>query len=322
MIPSVLNRAGWFTRQFLNKLPRATNHLGVNNMLTVGDIFPPFNLLSVNGTDLKTAFERMTIPGLRRRALPSEISYVDWLVFVAWPKDFTFICPTEILEFNKVVSEFAARNAQLIGLSTDSEFVHLAWRQSRADLGAVTFPWLADNQHLLSKALGILHPVHGVCSRATFIIDRSNVIRHVSVNDLDQGRNPAEVLRVLDALQEGGLCPCNWQAGEDTLHPGEPEPVKTERLIPNPGTHVPPIDLQGPYVVDTDNHTSEWREPPLGALDPDLLPPETNPQSSADEALELLEREVQNFYDDPKYGHGGSWTAAGDLPMMQVREEI
>jgi lipoyl-dependent peroxiredoxin subunit C len=176
-------------------------------MLTVGDKFPAFSLTAVNGTDPKTAF-----------ATATNDSYAGkWLVVFAWPKDFTFVCPTEIVGFNEIERAFRDRDAQLLGLSIDSEFVHVAWRQSRADLGKVTFPWLSDIKRELSTALGILDKDAGVALRATFIVDPEGVIRFASVNDLSVGRNPQEVLRVLDALQTDELCPCNWQKGEDTL---------------------------------------------------------------------------------------------------------
>ncbi|HWI25389.1 MAG TPA: peroxiredoxin [Stellaceae bacterium] len=176
-------------------------------MLTVGDKFPAFALTAVNGTDPKSAF-----------APVSNESYAGkWLVLFAWPKDFTFVCPTEIVGFDEIAGEFRDRDAQLLGLSIDSEFVHLAWRQSRSDLGKVSFPWLADIRRELSDALGILDRQEGVALRATFIVDPQGVIRFVSANDLSVGRNPQEVLRVLDALQTDELCPCNWQKGEETL---------------------------------------------------------------------------------------------------------
>jgi lipoyl-dependent peroxiredoxin subunit C len=176
-------------------------------MLTVGDQFPAFTLTAVNGTDVKTAFTPA-----------SNESYAGkWLVVFAWPKDFTFVCPTEIVGFNEIAGEFRDRDAQLLGLSIDSEFVHLAWRQSRADLAKVSFPWLADIKRELSSALGILDKEAGVALRATFIVDPEGVIRFAAANDLSVGRNPQEVLRVLDALQTDELCPCNWQKGEDTL---------------------------------------------------------------------------------------------------------
>ena len=123
----------------------------------------------------------------------------------------------EIVGFNDIEREFRDRDAQLVGLSIDSEFVHVAWRQSRADLGKVTFPWLSDIKRELSTALGILDKQAGVALRATFIVDPEGVIRFASVNDLSVGRNPQEVLRVLDALQTDELCPCNWQKGDDVL---------------------------------------------------------------------------------------------------------
>ena len=176
-------------------------------MLKVGDKFPKFSLTAVNGTNPKTAFA------------PVQNDSYDgkWLVVFAWPKDFTFVCPTEIVGFNEIDGEFRDRDAQLLGLSIDSEFVHVAWRQSREDLGKVSFPWLSDVKRELTTALGILDEKDGVALRATFVVDPHGIIRFVSVNDMSVGRNPQEVLRVLDALQTDELCPCNWQKGEETL---------------------------------------------------------------------------------------------------------
>ena len=140
-----------------------------------------------------------------------------WKVVFFWPKDFTFVCPTEIAAFGKLNKDFADRDAVVYGVSTDSEFVHLAWRQNHADLKALPFAMLADIKRELSTALGILDKNEGVCLRATFIVDPEGIIRFVSVNDLTVGRNPQEVLRVLDALQTDELCPCNWQKGDDVL---------------------------------------------------------------------------------------------------------
>ena len=135
----------------------------------------------------------------------------------AWPKDFTFVCPTEIAAFGKLNGEFADRDAQILGLSVDSEFVHLAWKRDHEDLRDLPFPMLADVKRELCEALGILHPEEGVALRATFVVDPEGIIRHVSVNDLSVGRNPQETLRILDALQTDELCPCNWQQGEEVL---------------------------------------------------------------------------------------------------------
>ncbi len=131
--------------------------------------------------------------------------------------DFTFVRPTEMAEFGKRNQDFRERDAQVLGMSADIHFVHLAWRRDHADLRTLPFPMLADTERELSTALGILHRGEGVPLRATFIVDPEGVIRWASVNDLSVGRNVDEVVRVLDALQTGELCPCNWKAGEATL---------------------------------------------------------------------------------------------------------
>jgi alkyl hydroperoxide reductase subunit AhpC len=176
-------------------------------MLGVGQRFPSFSVTATVSLEKDKAFETITdqhFPG-------------KWKVIFFWPKDFTFVCPTEIAAFGKLNAEFADRDAQVLGASVDSEFVHLAWRQQHEDLRDLPFPMLADVKRELSQALGILDPVEGVAQRATYIVDPDNIIRFVSVNDLSVGRNPKEVLRVLDALQTDELCPCNWQKGEQTL---------------------------------------------------------------------------------------------------------
>lgn len=179
-------------------------------MLSVGQAFPKFSLTATVSTDkdLSKAFTNI-----------SESSYDGkWKVYFFWPKDFTFVCPTEIAAFGKLNQEFADRDAQVLGGSTDSEFVHHAWRTHHEDLKTLPFPMLADVKRELSSALGILDPEAGVCQRATFIVDPQNIIRFTMVTDLSVGRNPQEVLRVLDALQTDELCPCNWKKGEETIH--------------------------------------------------------------------------------------------------------
>jgi peroxiredoxin (alkyl hydroperoxide reductase subunit C) len=131
--------------------------------------------------------------------------------------DFTFICPTEIAEFGKQNGQFLERDAQVLGASTDTHFVHLAWRKDHPDLRSLPYPMLADTRRELSTQLGILHKQDGVPLRATFIVDPEGIIRWASVNDLSVGRNVSEVLRVLDGLQTDELCPCNWKQGEETL---------------------------------------------------------------------------------------------------------
>lgn len=177
-------------------------------MLTIGTTLPAFDLQAVVSPEAKNAFQRIT----------DRSNAGKWKVIFFWPKDFTFVCPTEIAAFGALNNEFADRDAVVYGVSTDSEYVHLAWRQQHPDLKALPFPMLSDLKREFSIALGVLHPQEGVCLRATLIIDPDNVIRFVSVNDLSVGRNPHEVLRVLDALQTDELCPCNWQKGDAVLN--------------------------------------------------------------------------------------------------------
>lgn len=175
-------------------------------MLTVGDRMPEFALKAV--TSLEPGQEFSTV---------SQDSYPGrWTVLFLWPMDFTFICPTEIAEFGRRASDFADRDAQVLGASTDTEFVHLAWRKDHPDLRELPYPMLADTRKDLTRSLGVLNE-DGVALRATFIADPDGIIRYASVHDLSVGRNVEEVLRTLDALQTDELCPCNWQPGQATL---------------------------------------------------------------------------------------------------------
>ncbi|HEY5952078.1 MAG TPA: peroxiredoxin [Kofleriaceae bacterium] len=177
-------------------------------MLTIGDKFPAFKATAVVSQEKGKEFIELTDGTYDGK----------WKVYFFWPKDFTFVCPTEIAAFGKLERDFADREAQLLGVSTDSEYVHLAWRGTHPDLKDLPFPMVADLKRELSSTLGVLDKQEGVALRATFIVDPQGVIRFVSVNDLSVGRNPAEVLRVLDALQTDELCPCNWQKGQNTLN--------------------------------------------------------------------------------------------------------
>ena len=176
-------------------------------MLTVGDKMPTFALQAVVGLGNGCEFREIT-----RDRHPGK-----WLVVFFWPMDFTFVCPTEIAEFGRRHQDFVERGAQVLGVSTDTHYVHLAWRRQHPDLRDLPYPMLADTRRELSTALGILHREEGVPLRATFIVDPEGIIRFVSVNDLSAGRNVDEVLRVLDALQTDTLTPCNWRPGEPTL---------------------------------------------------------------------------------------------------------
>jgi alkyl hydroperoxide reductase subunit AhpC len=176
-------------------------------MLTIGDRFPAFQATAVVSREPGKEFARIT----------DQSHAGAWKVYFFWPKDFTFVCPTEIAAFGKLEPAFARRGAQLLGVSTDSEYVHLAWRNAHPDLADLPVPMIADLRRDLSAALGVLDRNEGVALRATFIVDAEDRIRWVSVNDLSVGRNPDEVLRVLDALQTDQLTPCNWRPGQATL---------------------------------------------------------------------------------------------------------
>ena len=176
-------------------------------MLTIGDRIPAFDLNAVVSIEPDKAFQRIT----------NETNPGKWKVLFFWPKDFTFVCPTEIAAFGKLNTDFNDRDAIVYGASIDSEFVHLAWRNNHPDLKGLPFPMLADIKRELSSALGVLEKNEGVALRATFIVDPEGIIRFVSVNDMSVGRNPEEVLRVLDVLQTDELCACNWKKGDEFL---------------------------------------------------------------------------------------------------------
>lgn len=179
----------------------------MNRFVTVGQPFPQFSKKAVVSTEKGKEFTTLNNDDIKGQ----------WTVLFWWPMDFTFVCPTEIAEFNKNFGNFRDRDTLLIGASTDSEFVHLAWRREHADLKDLRFPMLADTSKTLAEDLGILEPEEKIAYRATYIIDNEGIVRWVNVNDLNVGRNVAEVIRVLDALQTDELCPCNWTKGEETL---------------------------------------------------------------------------------------------------------
>jgi alkyl hydroperoxide reductase subunit AhpC len=157
-----------------------------------------------------------------------DISLADYrgkfVVLFFYPLDFTFVCPTEIVAFSERIKEFEKRNAQVIGVSVDSPYTHLAWKKTpRKDggLGDILYPLVSDLNRCVSSSYGVLLEQEGIALRGLFVIDREGVIRHVTVNDLPLGRNIDEVLRLLDALQSyerhGEVCPANWRPGAATI---------------------------------------------------------------------------------------------------------
>jgi alkyl hydroperoxide reductase subunit AhpC len=174
---------------------------------TVGDTFPTCDLEIVEGRDHARAV----------RLLPAATQRGEWRVWFFWPYDFSQVCPTEVVAFDRRAPDFADRGARVIGVSVDSVWAHLAWRQQHPPLRDLTIPLAADVKRTLVTALGVLDKRTGVAMRATFIVDPEGVIRWVGVYDTAVGRNVDEVVRVLDALQTGAPCPCGWEKGEPTL---------------------------------------------------------------------------------------------------------
>ena len=177
-------------------------------MKTVGDKLEAFAVVGVNPG--KDDFFDITLD-----------SFVGkWKVIVFYPKDFTFVCPTEIVAYDKFTNDFKDRDAVLLTGSTDNEFCKLAWQKAHPDLTKITHVQFADvkrGELSLVDQLGVFFEPAGAALRATFIVDPDNVIQHITVNNLNVGRSPEETLRVLDALQTGELCACNRSVGGETL---------------------------------------------------------------------------------------------------------
>lgn len=173
-------------------------------MLTVGDAFPKFNTRACAGLNKEDLID-----------VSNESYKGKWVVYFFYPKDFTFICPTELVEFGKKIKDFKDRDCLLVAGSTDNEFSHQAWRRTHPELKDL--PYHMINAQKLAGDLGILDPAAHACLRATFVVDPHGIIQWASANALSVGRSVPEVLRVLDALQSDELCPCNWQPGQPFL---------------------------------------------------------------------------------------------------------
>jgi peroxiredoxin (alkyl hydroperoxide reductase subunit C) len=182
-------------------------------MLGVGEKLPDFKVIGVKPKFMKheengeSAFEPITQDSFEGK----------WKVIFFYPKDFTFICPTEIVEFAKLNPQFEERDTVVMGGSTDNEHSKLGWRREHPDLANLPIWNFADNSGKFARALGVLDEEEGVALRATFVVDPHNVVQHVYVTNLNVGRAPADTLRVLDALQTDELCACNRPVGGQTL---------------------------------------------------------------------------------------------------------
>ena len=171
-------------------------------MLSVGEQFPSFTLKGINENNEFVDVE------VNEGYTPLK---KDWSVVYFYPKDFTFICPTEIKEMDRLVDE----NVHVVGFSGDNEFCKLNWKQNNDIIKDIRHPLVADTGLILSEKLGIVDWNEGVCRRATFIVDQNKIIQHASENALDTGRSVDEVIRTLKALQSGGLTACSWNPGDD-----------------------------------------------------------------------------------------------------------
>ena len=182
-------------------------------MLGIGDTLPEFTV-----TGVKPGFMQHEEDGESAFAPITRDSFEGkWKVIFFYPKDFTFVCPTEIAEFGRLAKEFEDRDAQVLGVSTDNEFVKLAWRRDHQDLNELPIWQFADTTGQLTDGLGVRNVAEGVAYRVTFVVDPHHVIQHVYATNLNVGRNPSDTLRVLDALQTDELCPCNRPVGGDVL---------------------------------------------------------------------------------------------------------
>lgn len=165
------------------------------------------------------AFAEEALVGRGVETIRSEALRGRWVVLFFYPMDFTFVCPTEIAAFNQRLGEFEQRNAVVLGASTDTVYSHLGWVGAKEELKDLRYPLIGDVRKTLARAFGVLDEERGVALRGTFLIDPEGLTRWVEINDLAIGRSVDEVLRVLDALQTGELCPCGWTRGEETLRP-------------------------------------------------------------------------------------------------------
>ncbi len=185
-------------------------------MLGVGQTLPEFKIVGVKPRFMRheengvSAFEDITT-----QSFPGQ-----WKVIFFYPKDFTFVCPTELIAFEHRLDEFTKRNVQVIGVSIDSEHTHLAWKNTpveKGGIGNVRYPMVADVRHLIARAYDV-EAAGGMAFRGSFLIDKSGIVRHQVVNDLPLGRNIDEMLRMVDALQfneeHGEVCPAGWTKGK------------------------------------------------------------------------------------------------------------
>lgn len=184
-------------------------------ILTIGEEFPEYDLKAVLGgvlSEMPVNKEEDYFTRVRSADVPAG----QWRMVFMWPKDFTFVCPTELASIAGVYEDFQERNCDVIAVNTDSEYTHLAWRSKDELLRDIPFPLASDLKRDFLREVGVLNS-EGVCDRASFLVDPDNRIQFLSVDAGSVGRNAEELLRQLDALQSGGLTACGWHPGEPTL---------------------------------------------------------------------------------------------------------
>jgi len=172
-------------------------------MLTIADAAPDFSLSGIHNDTVRN----YSLRDVRGR----------WLALFFYPADFSFVCPTEVRGFSKLVPQFRAEGAEIYGVSIDSVDSHRAWIK---ELGGVDYPLLADTDRKLCRAYHVLHPRDNVALRATFLVDPSGIIQYSSASSMNVGRNVEETLRVLKAVCTGKLCPVDWKPGDIGAEPG------------------------------------------------------------------------------------------------------
>jgi len=184
------------------------SHVEHTAIVKIGTPAPSFSLLSTK--NLETLEERVTLEDYRGK----------WLVLFFWPFDFTYVCPTEIISMSDSYAEFQDNDCDIVGVSTDSIYTHRAWintPRNQKGIGPISYPLAADFTKETARAYGVLDETTGAAHRGLFIIDPEGILRYQVVTDLNVGRSVEETLRVLQALQAGGLCPANWKPGDKTL---------------------------------------------------------------------------------------------------------
>ncbi|MCP4723411.1 MAG: peroxiredoxin [bacterium] len=174
---------------------------------------PDFTAQAVMGDN---QFEELTLSKYRGK----------YVLLFFYPLDFTFVCPSEIIAFDKELEKFRSKNCEVIGVSVDSHFTHLAWKNTPVNnggIGNIRYPLVADLTKDISRDYGVLTEDGAVALRGLYLIDKEGVIRHEVVNDLGLGRSVSEAVRMLDALQfseeHGEVCPANWKEGEEAMKP-------------------------------------------------------------------------------------------------------